>query len=88
LVLIFLFIKRFLRDTAGQEKFRSLTSSYYRGAQGMIFGIFSRFVIYLVYDVCNIDSFQNIPIWLKEVEQNNSNSDMIKMLIGNKVDKV
>jgi small GTP-binding protein len=25
-------------DTAGQEKFRSLTSSYYRGAAGIIFG--------------------------------------------------
>lgn len=26
------------RDTAGQERFRTLTSSYYRGAQGIIFG--------------------------------------------------
>ena len=26
------------QDTAGQERFRTLTSSYYRGAQGVIFG--------------------------------------------------
>jgi len=27
-----------LQDTAGQERFRTLTSSYYRGAQGVILG--------------------------------------------------
>lgn len=26
------------KDTAGQERFRTLTSSYYRGAQGVIMG--------------------------------------------------
>ena len=28
----------FLQDTAGQEKFRTLTPSYYRGAHGVILG--------------------------------------------------
>lgn len=28
----------YLKDTAGQERFRTLTSSYYRGAQGVILG--------------------------------------------------
>lgn len=28
----------FLKDTAGQERFRTLTPSYYRGAQGCILG--------------------------------------------------
>jgi GTPase SAR1 family protein len=27
-----------IQDTAGQERFRTLTSSYYRGAQGVILG--------------------------------------------------
>jgi len=27
-----------LQDTAGQERFRTITSSYYRGAQGIILG--------------------------------------------------
>jgi hypothetical protein len=26
------------QDTAGQERFRTLTSSYYRGAQGVVMG--------------------------------------------------
>ena len=30
-----------LQDTAGQERFRTLTPSYYRGAQGVILGEFS-----------------------------------------------
>lgn len=29
-----------LQDTAGQERFRTLTPSYYRGAQGVILGLF------------------------------------------------
>jgi len=28
------------QDTAGQERFRTITSSYYRGAQGVILGMF------------------------------------------------
>ena len=45
-------------DTAGQERFRRLTSSYYRGAQGVI----------LVYDISNEQSFGNIEAWLKEYD--------------------
>ena len=30
----------YLQDTAGQERFRTITSSYYRGAQGVILGVF------------------------------------------------
>lgn len=30
-----------LQDTAGQERFRTITSSYYRGAQGIVLGVFS-----------------------------------------------
>ena len=31
-------VKLAIWDTAGQERFRTLTPSYYRGAQGVIFG--------------------------------------------------
>lgn len=63
---------------AGQERFRTLTSSYYRGAQGII----------LVYDVTRRETFTNLSdVWLKEVELFSTNQDCIKMLIGNKVDK-
>lgn len=72
-------IKVIIWDTAGQERFRTLTSSYYRGAQGII----------LVYDVTRKDTFDNLSVWLQEVEQYSADGgrDVIKVLVGNKVDK-
>ncbi|KAL5007818.1 hypothetical protein ScPMuIL_016624 [Solemya velum] len=64
-------------DTAGQERFRTLTPSYYRGAQGVI----------LVYDVCSRGSFSKLDAWLNELETFSTKHDMIKMLVGNKIDK-
>ena len=64
-------------DTAGQEKFRSLTSSYYRGTNGVI----------LVYDVSRRDSFDHLNVWLNELEMYNNYGDPVKLLVGNKVDK-
>jgi len=63
-------------DTAGQEKFRSLTSSYYRGTQGII----------LVYDVTSRESFQHLSVWLNEIDMYCNNSDVVKLLVGNKID--
>ncbi|AQK47564.1 ABC transporter G family member 5 [Zea mays] len=64
---------------AGQERFRTLTSSYYRGAQGVI----------MVYDVTRRETFTNLSdIWAKEIDLYSTNQDCIKMLVGNKVDKV
>ncbi|KAG5219476.1 Tlg2-vesicle protein [Salix suchowensis] len=64
------------RDTAGQERFRTITSSYYRGAQGVI----------LVYDVSSRESFDALPRWYSELETYVSDS-VVKILVGNKVDK-
>ncbi|KAH7855977.1 hypothetical protein Vadar_031211 [Vaccinium darrowii] len=70
-------LKLTIWDTAGQEKFRTLTSSYYRGAQGII----------LVYDVRRRETFTNLSdVWAKELELNSTNPDCVKMLVGNKVD--
>ena len=65
------------QDTAGQERFRTITSSYYRGAQGII----------LVYDVANRESFDALPKWFAELETYVSSS-VVKIIVGNKVDKV
>eukprot|EP01084_Bolivina_argentea_P014602 27284_1 len=71
-------IKIQLWDTAGQERFRSISRSYYRGADGCV----------LVYDVTDAKSFKNVEMWLNEVikndEQNQQNT--IIMLVGNKTD--
>ncbi|XP_073033801.1 ras-related protein RABC2a-like [Primulina eburnea] len=71
-------LKLTIWDTSGQERFRTLTSSYYRGAHGII----------LVYDVKRRDTFTNLSdVWAKELELYSTNLDCIKMLIGNKVDR-
>eukprot|EP00920_Eleutheroschizon_duboscqi_P014972 GHVT01034579.1.p1 GENE.GHVT01034579.1~~GHVT01034579.1.p1 ORF type:complete len:215 (+),score=17.93 GHVT01034579.1:749-1393(+) len=68
-------IKLQIWDTAGQESFRSITRSYYRGAAGAL----------LVYDITRRDTFNHLTRWLDEVRQN-SNPYMTIMLIGNKSD--
>jgi len=69
-------IKLTIWDTAGQERFRTLTSAYYRGAQGVI----------LVYDVTRKETFDNIREWLKEVDIFTTKENVIKVLVGNKID--
>jgi len=68
-------IKLQIWDTAGQESFRSITRSYYRGASGAL----------LVYDVSRRDTFEHLLRWLEEARQNAS-ANMAIMLIGNKSD--
>ena len=42
-----------------------------------------------VYDVTRRDTFTNLSdIWAKEIDRFSTNQDCIKMLVGNKVDKV
>jgi len=68
-------IKLQIWDTAGQESFRSITRSYYRGATGAL----------LVYDISRRDSFGHVSRWLNEAREY-SNPNMVIMLIGNKCD--
>eukprot|EP00002_Diphylleia_rotans_P039620 TRINITY_DN9224_c0_g1_i1.p1 TRINITY_DN9224_c0_g1~~TRINITY_DN9224_c0_g1_i1.p1 ORF type:complete len:206 (+),score=43.34 TRINITY_DN9224_c0_g1_i1:43-660(+) len=70
-------VKLTIWDTAGQEKFRTLTSSYYRGAHGII----------MVYDVTSSQSFESLSSWMKEVESHSTHPDAIKMLVANKIDQ-
>ncbi len=76
-------IKVQIWDTAGQEQFRSITRSYYRGAAGAL----------LVYDVTNRSSFEALEGWLKDMlagvgmeASPNGVSGMVIMLVGNKTD--
>lgn len=68
-------IKLQIWNTAGQERFRTITSSYYRGARGL----------FVVYDVTNQESFSNLNEWFDEIDKHVS-KDVIKVLVGNKVD--
>ena len=69
-------IKLQIWDTAGQEYFRTLTKSYYKGANGII----------LTYDVTDENSFKNIRNWIKQIEAN-SPPNVRMVLVGNKCDK-
>ncbi|OPJ74566.1 ras-related protein Rab-18-B [Patagioenas fasciata monilis] len=64
-------------DTAGQERFRTLTPSYYRGAQGVV----------LVYDVTRKETFTGLEGWLKELDTYITKNNTVRMLVGNKTDK-
>lgn len=44
-------------DTAGQESFKSITRSYYKGS----------IAAFIVYDISKRDSFEGLPKWLQEV---------------------
>jgi len=68
-------VKLQIWDTAGQERFRNIVSSYYRGAQGIM----------MVYDITDLESFQNLNSWLIEIEKNAS-KNVYKILVGNKSD--
>lgn len=41
------------KDTAGQERYRTITTAYYRGAMGFI----------LMYDITNEESFGAVQDW-------------------------
>jgi Ras-related protein Rab-1A len=69
-------IKLQIWDTAGQERFRSITSAYYRGADAVL----------ICYDVTNAESFDHVEEWISELF-NVGNSDIIKLIIGNKADQ-
>jgi Ras-related protein Rab-1A len=62
-------------DTCGQERFRSLTRSYYRDTDAII----------IVYDITSRRSFENAKVWIKEVEQY-VDSSVLPVLVGNKSD--
>ncbi len=74
-------VKLSIWDTAGQERFRTITASYYRGAQGVV----------LVYDVTSRESFESLPRWWDELETylgGEGRDAVVKIVVGNKVDKV
>jgi Ras-related protein Rab-1A len=62
-------------DTAGQEKFRTITSSYYRGAQGVL----------IVFDVAKRETWEHVAKWLEQVDKYSSEG-IQKVIVANKTD--
>ena len=66
-------------DTAGTEKFHSISSGFYRNSEACV----------LVFDLTNVDSFKNVEMWRKEFLDNLNPPEGDKypfVLLGNKSD--
>ena len=63
-------------DTSGQERFRTITSAYYRGADAIM----------MLYDITDRKSFECIEEWKKEVDRFASTKNVVMMLVGTKLD--
>ena len=68
-------VKLQIWDTAGQEKFHSITKSFYKGANGII----------LIYSVLDKNSLQNVKNWMDSIKAQVPENVAI-ILVGNKKD--
>lgn len=69
------FIKLQIWDTAGQEKYKSITSAYYRGTRA----------VFIIYDITEKSSFDNVDNWISSVKSC-TDKDVLVVMIGNKSD--
>ena len=68
-------------DTAGQEKYRSITHNYIKGSDGVV----------LVYDITNKKSFEHVQTWLDSIFEilcDWKESNYLIILLGNKLDLI
>ena len=61
-------------DTAGEERFRSITKSIYKNTHGVLF----------VYDITQKETFTNVKHWIKDTE--NIDKEIKGIIVGNKID--
>ncbi|KAG6122319.1 hypothetical protein E4U14_007783 [Claviceps sp. LM454 group G7] len=70
-------MKLSLWDTAGQETYKSVTRSYFRGASGAL----------LVFDLSRRQTFEHVTDWLNDLRQI-AEPDIVVVLVGNKADLI
>jgi small GTP-binding protein len=70
-------IKLQIWDTAGMEKYKQITVSYYRGAQAAI----------VCFDLTNMSTFKSVKRWIDDFNQNQPTGKLI-IIVGNKSDLV
>ena len=68
-------IKMQIWDTAGHEKFRTITTSYYKSAHAII----------ILYDITQKTSFDHIKNWITEIDKFGKQG-VLKVIVGNKLD--
>ena len=69
-------VKIQLWDTAGEERFRALTPMYYKSAEAIL----------LAFSLIDSETFENLPKWIREIEQNATKTNCVKILVGTKSD--
>ena len=69
-------VKLTIFDTAGQERFRSLATSYWRGADGIV----------LCYAVDSRETFEAIGAWLDDIEKSTVPASVPRVLVATKAD--
>ena len=70
-----------LTDTAGQERFKAITRSYYKGSDAAI----------LMYDITDKKTFNHVKEWIESIQNslgNLNNNNYIIFLMGTKIDLV
>ena len=68
-------IKAQIWDTAGTERYKAITSAYYKGAKGA----------FVVYDITKKDTFKSVDKWVSDLTSAAS-QNIIIMVVGNKND--
>ena len=69
-------VKIALYDVGAQKYFKRFRKTYYNGAQAA----------FIVFDLTNKDTFENIETWFKELDQFIENQDLPVVIVGNKKD--
>jgi len=64
-----------LWDTVGQERYRTMTTNFFRGANGVL----------LLFDVTNRETFRLVATWVKSLKDKDLDKEEV-FLIGNKID--
>lgn len=79
-------IKVQIFDTAGQERFKSIISSYFRSADGYNYCLKLNLGILIVFDLTDKQSFEDIEeYWLRDIMLN-SQENVKLIIVGNKMD--
>ena len=68
-------VKMQIWDTVGQERFRTITKSFFKGAHAIV----------LIFSVIDSDSFNNVRKWITQI-RDSADKDVILILAGNKND--
>lgn len=64
-----------LWDTVGQERYRTMTTNFFRGANGIL----------LLYDVTDPESFTLVANWIIQLKEKDLDEEEV-FIIGNKID--